>query len=205
VGRAAWRVAAEKKKEKDTEKARARERMRAREALERRRRRQERDGLPREPSPETPDDDDDDDDDVDDDMAAHLGLSPDLRLGQGSPSQPPSGLAPSVSGAGTPRSRSEERGQAEGVLDPLAEVVEVTPGSQADPPVPQEQAPVPAAQEVGPPAIVTTPGRAAPSASRAPEVEAAPESAVGLPWAAPARAEGRGASPHARLALVRSG
>jgi hypothetical protein len=57
VDRAARRVAAEKKKEKkDTEKARARERMRARDALERRRRRQERDGLPREPSPETPDD-----------------------------------------------------------------------------------------------------------------------------------------------------
>jgi hypothetical protein len=44
-------------------------------------RRQERDGLPREPSPETLDDDDDDDDDEDDDMAARLGLSPDLRLG----------------------------------------------------------------------------------------------------------------------------
>jgi hypothetical protein len=57
--------------------------MRAREALERRRRRQERDGLPREPSPETPYDDDDDEDD---DMAARLVLSPDLRLGQGSPS-----------------------------------------------------------------------------------------------------------------------
>jgi hypothetical protein len=111
VDRAARRVAAEKKKEKkDAEKARARERMRARDALERRRRRQERDGLPREPSPKTPDDDDDDDDDEDDDMVACLGLSPDLRLGQGSPSQPPSVLAPSVSGAGTSRSRSEERG-----------------------------------------------------------------------------------------------
>jgi hypothetical protein len=127
VDRAAWRVAAEKKKEKkDVEKARACERMRAREALERRRQRQERDGLPREPSLETPDDDDDDEGD---DMAARLGLSPDPRLGQGSPSQPPSGLAPSESGARTSRSRSEERGQAEGVLDPLIEVVEVTPGS----------------------------------------------------------------------------
>jgi hypothetical protein len=139
MDQAAWRVTAEKKKEKkDAEKARARERMRARDALEKRRRRQERDGLPREPSPETPDDDDDDDDD---DMAARLGLSPDLRLGQGSSSQPPSGLAPSVSGARTSRSRSEERGQAEGVLDPLAEVVEVIPGSQADPPVPKSSRP----------------------------------------------------------------
>jgi hypothetical protein len=103
VDRAARRVDAEKKKEKDAKKARAREWMRARDALERRRWRQERDGLPREPSPETPDDDDDDDD-----MAARLGLSPDLRLGQGSPSQPPSGLAPSVSGAGTSGPRSEE-------------------------------------------------------------------------------------------------
>ena len=96
VDRAARRVAAEKRKEKkDAEKAQARERMRAWDALERLRRRQERDGLPREPSPETPndDDDDDEDDDEDNDMAARLGLSPDLRLGQGSSSQPPSGLA----------------------------------------------------------------------------------------------------------------
>jgi hypothetical protein len=152
VDRATRRVAAEKKEKKDAKKARARERMRARDALERRRRRQERDGLPREPSLETPDDDDDDDDDddEDDDMAACLGLSPDLRLGQGSSSQPPSGLAQSVSRAGTSGSWSEEQGQAEGVLDPLAEVFEVTPGSQADPPVPQEPLPVPAAQEVDP-------------------------------------------------------
>jgi hypothetical protein len=146
VDRATRRVAAEKRKEKkDAEKARAREQMRARDALERRRRKQERDGLPREPSPETPDDDDDDDDDEDDDMVARLGLSPDLRLGQGSSSQPPSGLAPSVSGAGTSGSRSEEQGQAEGVLDPLAEVVEVAPGSRADLPVPEKSLPVPAA------------------------------------------------------------
>jgi hypothetical protein len=103
------------------------------------------------------------------------------------------------------RSRSEERRQAEGVLDPLAEVIEVTPGSQADPPVPQEQAPVPAAQEVGPPAVVTTPGRSAPSAPRTPEVEAALESAARQPSAAPAGTEARGASPQAQLALVRSG
>jgi hypothetical protein len=190
VDRAARRVAAEKKKEKkDTEKARARERMRARDTLERRRRRQERDGLPREPSPETPDDDDDDDDDEDDDMAARLGLSPDLRLDQGSSSQPPSGLAPSVSGAETSRSRTEERGQAEGVLDPLTEVVEVTPGSQADPPVPQEQSPVPAVQEVDPRAVVTAPGQAIPSAPRAPEAGTVPKPAAGQTSAAPAGTE----------------
>jgi hypothetical protein len=202
--RAARRLAAEKEKEKkDAEKAQARERIRAREALEKRRQRQARDGLPLEPSLETPDDDDDnddDDDDEDDDMAARLGLSPDLRLGQGSPSQPPSGLAPPVPGTGTPRSQSEERRQAEGVLDPLAEIIGVTPGSQADPPIPQEQAPVPAVQEVGPPAVVSTPGRAAPLAPRAPEAEAV----AGQPSAAPAETGARGASPQARLALPRS-
>jgi hypothetical protein len=119
VDRAARRVAAEKKKEnKDAKKARARERMRARDALERLHRGQERDGLPREPSPKTPDDDDDDDDDEDDDMATRLGLSPDLRLGQGSPSQPPSGLAPSVSWAGTSGPRFEEQGRLRGYLTP---------------------------------------------------------------------------------------
>jgi hypothetical protein len=113
VNRAARRVAAEKRKEKkDAKKARARERTQARDALEKLRRWQERDGLPREPSPETPEDDEDDDED--DDMAARLGLIPGLRLGQESSSQPPSGLAPSVPGARTPGSRFEERGQTEG-------------------------------------------------------------------------------------------
>jgi DNA-directed RNA polymerase delta subunit len=88
VDRAAQRVAVEEnKKKKDAEKARAHERMRARDALEKLHRRQEREGLPREPSLETPDDDDDDeDDDEDDDMAARLGFSPGLRLGQESSS-----------------------------------------------------------------------------------------------------------------------
>jgi hypothetical protein len=109
--RTACRLAAEKDKEKkDAEKARARERMRAREALEKRRRRQARDRLPLESLPDTPDDDDDDDDDddEDDDRAARLGLSLDPRLGQGSPSQPPGGLAPPVFGTGTSRSWFEE-------------------------------------------------------------------------------------------------
>jgi hypothetical protein len=129
--RTARRLTAEMEKEKkDAEKARARERLRAREALEKRRRRQARDGLPLEPSPETPDDDDydDDNDDEDDDMAARLGLSLDPRLSYGSPSQPPGGQAPPVFGARTPRSRSEEWRQAEGVLDLLAEIIGVTPG-----------------------------------------------------------------------------
>jgi hypothetical protein len=194
VDRAARRVATEKKKEKkDAEKARARERMRARDALERRRWRQERDGLPREPSPETPDDDDDEDDD----MAARLGLSPDLRLGQGSSSQPPSGLAPSISRAGTSGSRSREQGQAEGVLDPSTEVVEVTPGSQDDPPVSQEWSPVSAVQEVDPRAVVTAHGQAIPSVPRAPKVGTVSKPAAGRTSAAPAGTEAHGASPQA--------
>jgi hypothetical protein len=205
VDRAARRVAAEKKEKKDAKKARARERMRSRDALERRRRKQERDGIPRESSPETPDDDDDDDDDEDDDMASRLGLSPDLWLGQGSSSQPPSGLAPSVSGAGTSGSRSEEKGQAEGVLDPLAEVVEVTPGSQADPPVPQESLLVSAAQEVDPQVVVTAPGRTVPLAPQVPEAGMVLKPAAGQTLAAPAGAKARGASSQARLAVVQSG
>jgi hypothetical protein len=192
------RLAVEREKEKkDAKKARARKTMLAREALEKRRRRQARDGLPRESSPETPDDDDDDDDDddEDDDMVARLGLSPDPRLGQGSPSQPPSGLAPSVLGAGTPRSQSEERRQAEGVLDPLAEVIVVTPGCQADLHVPQEQVPVLAAQEAGPSAVVMTSGQAAPSVPRAFEAETVPKPVAGQPSAAPAGVGARGAFP----------
>jgi hypothetical protein len=200
------KLAAEKEKEKkDAEKARARERMLAREALEKRRRRQARDGLSRESSPETPDNDDDDDDDEDDDMAARLGLSPDPRLGQGSPSQPPGGLAPSVPGARTPRSQSEERRQAEGVLDPLAETIVVTPGGQAHPPAPQEQVPALATQEAGPSAVVTTPGPAAPSAPRASEAEMVPKPTAGQPSATPAGIGARGASPQAQLSLPRSG
>jgi hypothetical protein len=206
VDRAARRVAAEKRKEKkDAKKARARERTRARDALEKCRRRQERDGLPREPSPETPDDDDDDDDDKDDNMAARLGLSPDLRLGPGSSSQPPSGLAPSVSRAGASGSRSEEQGQAEGVLYPLAEGVEVTPGSQADPPVPEEPLPVLAAQEADPQVVVSAPGWTVPSAPRAPEAGMVPKPAAGQTLVVPAGTEARGASPQARLVVARSG
>jgi hypothetical protein len=207
VDQAARRVAAEKKEKKDAKKARDRERMRARDALERRRRRQERDGLPREPSPETPDDDDDndDEDDEEDDMAAHLDLSPDLRLGQGSSSQPPSGLAPSVSRAGASGSRSEEQGQAEGVLDPLAEVIEVTSGSQTDPPVPEEPLPVPVAQEADPQVAVSAPGRTVPSVPRALEAGMVPKPAAGQTLVVPARTEARGASPQARLVVARSG
>ena len=87
----------------------------------------------------------------------------------------------------------------------MAEVVEVTPGSQADPPVSQEQSPVPAVQEADPRAVVTVPRQAVPSAPRAPEVGTASKAATGRTSVAPAGTEARGASPQARLALVRSG
>jgi hypothetical protein len=87
----------------------------------------------------------------------------------------------------------------------LAETVLVTPGGQADPPVPQEQVPALAAQEAGPSAAVTTPGQATPSAPRASEAETVPKPAAGQPSAAPVGIGARGASPQARLALPQSG
>ena len=207
MDRAARRVAAEeKKKKKDAKKARARERTRARDALEKLRRRRERDGLLREPSPKTPDDDDnDEDDDEDDDMAARLGLSPGLRLGQESSSQPPSGLAPSVPGVGTPRSRPEEQGQSEGVLDPSAGEVEVTPGSQAEVPVPRRPSPVPAVQEGDPQAAVAAPGQSVSRASRVPKARMVPKLAARWTSAVPSGVEIRETSPQARLIMARSG
>jgi hypothetical protein len=207
VDRAVRRVAAEKRKEtKDAKKARARERTRARDTLERLRHRQEREGLPREPSPKTLDDDDDEeDDDEDDDMAARLGLSPDLRLGQGSSSQPPSGPAPLVFGAGTSGSRFEEQGQAEGVLDPLAEVVEVPPASQTEAPVPRETLPVPSAQEGDPRVVVAAPGQSVPLVPRVPEIRMVPKPAAGPTSVIPSGIGARETSPQARLIMARSG
>jgi hypothetical protein len=205
VDRAARRVAAEeKKKKKDAEKARARERTWARDALEKLRRRQEREGLPREPSPETPDDDDEDDDE-DDDMAARLGLSPGLMLGQESSSQPPSGLAPSVPGVGTPRSRPEERGQTEGVLDPSAGEVEVTPGSQAEASVPREPSATPAAQEGDPQVAVAAPGQSVSRASKVPKARVMSKLAARRTSAVSSGVEIRETSPQARLIMARSG
>jgi hypothetical protein len=149
--------------------------MRARDALEKLRRRQEREGLPREPSPETPDDDDDDeDDDEEDDMAARLGFRPGLRLGQEPSSRPPSGRMQSVPGVGTPRSRPEERGQTERVPDPSAGGVEAILGSQVEAPVPREPSPTPATRESDPQVAVVVPGQPASRASEAPEARVVP-------------------------------
>jgi hypothetical protein len=207
VDRAVRRVAAEeKKKKKDAEKARARERLRARDALEKLCRRQEREGLPREPSPETPDDDDDDeDDDEEDDMATRLGLSPGLGLGRELSSQPLSGLMPSVPGAGMPGSRPEERGQSERVPDPSAGGVEATPGSQAEASVPREPSPTPAVQESDPQVAVVVPEQSVPRAPKAPKARVVPKLPAKRTSAAPSGVKTREISPQARLIMARSG
>jgi hypothetical protein len=203
VDRAARRVAAEeKKKKKDAEKARARERRRARDALEKRRRQQEREGLPREPSPETPDEDDDDDDEEEDDMAARLGLSPGLGCGQESSSHPPSGSTPSVPGVGASGSRPEARGRPERSVDASAGGAEVAPEGQVRVSAPQGPPLVPAAHGGDPQVIATAPGQSAPRASKArvvPKLSAKRTSAVVL---------GAGiqeTSPQARWIMARSG
>jgi hypothetical protein len=200
VDRAARRVAAEeKKKKKDAEKARARERRRARDALEKRRRQQEREGLPREPSPETPDDDDDDEED---DMAARLGLSPGLGCGQEPLSQPPSGPTPSVPGVGASGSRSEVRGQPERTPDPSAGGAEVTLGGQVRASAPQEPPLVPAAHGGDPQVIVTVPGQSAPRVS---EARMAPKLPAKRTSAAVPGAGIQETSPQARWIMARSG
>jgi hypothetical protein len=55
----------------------------------------------------------------------------------------------------------------------------VTPGSQADPPVPQEPLPVPTAQEADPRVVVSTLRQTVPSAPRAPEAGMVLKPAVG--------------------------
>jgi hypothetical protein len=176
VARAARRVAAEeRKKKKDAEKARAPEWRRARDALEKRRRQQEREGLPREPSPETPDDDDENDDE-EGDVAARLGLSPGLGSGQEPSSQPPSGLTPSVPGVGASGSRPEGQGQPERAPNTSAGGAEVTQEDQA---------------------------RA--SAPRVPEARAAPKLPAKRASAAVLGAGIQETSPQARWVMARSG
>jgi hypothetical protein len=87
----------------------------------------------------------------------------------------------------------------------LAKVAEVTPGSQAVPPVPPEPLPVPAAEEADPWVVVSAPRRTVPSAPRAPEAGMVPKLAAGQTLVAPAGTEARGASPQARLVMARSG
>jgi hypothetical protein len=138
-------------------------------------------------------------------MAARLGSSPGLRLGQEPSSQPPSGLMPSVPGVGTPRSWPEERGQTERVLDPSAGGAEVTLGSQAEASVPLEPSPTPATQESDPQVVVAVPGQSVSRASKAPKVRVVPKLPVKRTSAAPSGVEIRETSPQARLIMARSG
>jgi hypothetical protein len=62
-----------------------------------------------------------------------------------------------------------------------------------------------AAQEVDPQVVVAAPGRTVPSAPRAPEPGMVPKPAAGRTLVVSAGIEARGASPQARLAVVRSG
>jgi hypothetical protein len=203
VDRAARRVTAEeKKKKKDAEKARAHERRRARDALEKRRRQQEREGLPREPSPETPDDDDDNDDEEEDDMAARLGLSPGLGCGQEPSSQPPSGPTPSVPGVGVSGSRPEARGRPERTPDPSAGGAEVAAEGQVRASAPQGPPLVPAAHGSDPRVIATVPGPSAPRASKA---KVAPKLPARRTSAAVSGAGIQETSPQARWIMARSG
>jgi hypothetical protein len=112
---------------------------------------------------------------------------------------------PSVSGAGTSGSWSEERGQTEGVLDPSTEVVEVTPGSQAKLPIPREPLPASTAQEVDPRVVVAAPGQSVPRVPRAPEARAVPKPAAGQTSVVSSGTEVRETSPRARLIMARSG
>jgi hypothetical protein len=149
--------------------------------------------------------DDDEDDDEEDDMAARLGFSPGLRLGQEPSSQPPSGLMPSVPGVGTPRSRPEERGQTERVPDPSAGGVEATPGSRAEAPVPRESSPTPAAQESDPQVTVAVPGQSVSRASKAPKARVVPKLPAKRTSAAASGVKIRETSPQAQLIMARSG
>ena len=138
-------------------------------------------------------------------MAARLGLSLGLRLGQKPSGQPPSGLMPSVPGVGTPRSRPEERGQTERVPDPSAGGVEATPGSQAGASAPREPPPAPAALGSGPQVAVTVPGQSAPRASRAFKARVVPKLPAKRTSAAVPGVEIQETSPQARWILARSG
>jgi hypothetical protein len=80
----------------------------------------------------------------------------------------------------------------------------VVPGSRADPPVPEEPLPVPAAQEASQVAASML-GWSVPSAPRAPEAGMVPKPAAGQTVVVPTGTEARGASPQARLVVARSG
>ena len=87
----------------------------------------------------------------------------------------------------------------------MAEVVEVTPGSQAELPVPREPSSVPAAQEGDPQVVVAAPGQSVSRASRAPKARMVPKLAARQTSVVPSGVEARETSPQARLIMARSG
>jgi hypothetical protein len=81
----------------------------------------------------------------------------------------------------------------------------VTPGSQAEPPIPQESLPVPTAQGGDPRAVVAAPGQSVPLVPRAPEARMGPKPTAGLTSVVPSGIEVQETSPQARLIMARSG
>jgi hypothetical protein len=81
----------------------------------------------------------------------------------------------------------------------------VTPGSQADPPVPQESLPVSTAQEADPQVVVVAPGQSVPLVPRAPAARMVSKPVARHTTVVAPGTEARGASPQARLVVARSG
>ena len=87
----------------------------------------------------------------------------------------------------------------------MAEVVEVTPGSQAGPHVPQEPLPVLTAQGGDPRVVVAAPRQSVPLVPQAPEARMVPKPTAGLTSVVPSWIEARETSPQARLIVAQIG
>jgi hypothetical protein len=81
----------------------------------------------------------------------------------------------------------------------------VTPGSQAELPVPREPSPVPTAQEGDPRVVVAASGQFVPRVPRVPKARTVPKPAAGQTSLVPSGIEVRETSPQARLIMARSG
>ena len=81
----------------------------------------------------------------------------------------------------------------------------MTPGYQAELPVPREPLSVPTGQEGDPQVVVATSGQYVPRAPRAPKARMVPKPAAGQTSMVPSGIEVRETSPQARLIMARSG
>jgi hypothetical protein len=81
----------------------------------------------------------------------------------------------------------------------------VTPGSQAEVPVPRKPSPVLAAQEGDPQVTVAAPRQSVSRVSRVPKARMVPKLAARRTSAVPSGVEIRETSPQARLIMARSG